>query len=75
MPLRHREQAPKGVFNGVAKLKRLKLHSELGQSGSRGGGEKYSCFKELEVKKNAFQNPPNPLFFLLNNMSTPLLCQ
>lgn len=26
--------------------------------GIGGGGEKYSCFKELEVKKNAFQTPP-----------------
>lgn len=28
--------------------------------GVGGGGEKYSCFKELEVKKNAFQTPPPP---------------
>lgn len=28
--------------------------------GAGGGGEKYSSFKELEVKKNAFQQPPPP---------------
>lgn len=39
-------------------MKRTKLHSELSQSKRWGRREKYSSFKELEVKKNAFQSPP-----------------